>query len=296
MIKYLDTRRTPLTRELAEDFATMPKVPGERRHNKKREAYLQQKFDEGLFYAPRWCRALHQGVWHRINGQHSSLMLAKLNGNFPKHLNVMVDEWACDTMDDMAMLFGQYDRPESSRTMGDILNANKSINPTVANIRLRHVQQITAGISFYLINYEKNKTVQQQDIDNRSRLVHEYAEFIAWCSPLASHRVLDRVPVFAAIFGTYKRDPDAAMEFWSNVGGNSHESKTHPSSGLHLFLLQLSGSGKSRNDNAERTWSSIAIFTKCIHAWNAAREGRVFNLGVGGLKYYATAKKLPSIK
>ena len=104
MYREIACNTVPLTRSLAEDFATSPGWDGERALSPHRLRYLRREYDAGRFHAPRWCKAYMSGRVYRGNGQHSSRMLAELNGTFPAGMMVTIKEVLCVTPDDLVAL------------------------------------------------------------------------------------------------------------------------------------------------------------------------------------------------
>jgi len=96
---------TPLTRELAEEYATDLAWPGEREYRPGHEAWLRKEHDAGRFHGPTWAKARLGDRWYRVDGKHSSMMLANLNGEFPKHMTVNIKEFLCETEGDVVALY-----------------------------------------------------------------------------------------------------------------------------------------------------------------------------------------------
>ena len=116
MIRQTGTTTVPLTRELAEEFATMPPWKGERPVRDERVQMLVGKIERGLFYSPTWAVARFDKHTTRMNGQHSSLALLECR-RFPAGLEATILEFAVDCEADLAELFDQFDNPQSARRM-----------------------------------------------------------------------------------------------------------------------------------------------------------------------------------
>src|SRR5262245_3301389 len=75
-----------LTKEFAEYFRDLEASPTERELNPVRLAHLRAKADAGQLITFGWATAKIGDKTVRVNGQHSSAMLAELNGSFPTDL------------------------------------------------------------------------------------------------------------------------------------------------------------------------------------------------------------------
>lgn len=90
MIKPEGSETRLLTPELATEFATMKGTIGERPIRQARIDMLKNKLADGLFFSPRWAVARIGNETVRVNGQHSSTMLAEANGSFPHGMSVII--------------------------------------------------------------------------------------------------------------------------------------------------------------------------------------------------------------
>lgn len=264
MFRELPPKTIPLTRELAEDVATMRGTPGERALDKGRLAYLKNRYDDGAFHTPEWAVASLNGVRYRVNGQHSSNMLVALNGEFPKGMSVSFKEFSCDSVQDLADLFSQFDAARSARNFGDIIGAHASIHPELHSIKKTYIQKAVSGIVFAMGLSKKVTT------DERAALVHSHQPFLIWSAEFVRSRHLDRSPVGAAMFKTWSKSPTGATEFWTLVRDETHPDVNHPTRVLASFLRDA----VVRDSQVRgRKWTPQAHGTKCIHAWNAYRTG-----------------------
>lgn len=281
MFREIRSYTLPLTREYAEEVATMPKWKGERDLRASRLEFLNARHKDGTFHSPGWAFAWLGGKRIRVNGQHSSTMLAALNGDFPVGMMVHVREFACDTEQDLADLFNQFDNAGSVRTKKEQIGAHGCIHTEYEGIAKRRLSAATAGIAAFLGSFGDGRRLATED---QVRLLHSHKEFILWVAPFVGHKLLERMPVVAAIFATWQVSPIAAGEFWTLVNDESHPDVNNPTRFMHRLLNEryLLGSTAKRNDNRKREWDDRAIYAKSIHAWNAWRR----NTKTDG-KYYA---------
>lgn len=277
-----------ITTEFAMEVATHPRWKGERDLKRSRIDMLRGELNAGRFYSPTWVFAWLNGVKLRVNGQHSSTMLAECGEKLPRGIVVTVLEFLCQNENDVADLFSTFDRPESARNITEILNSHASIHDDLCSVSARSIKKCTAGIITAL---RLTKRLQGSPTrDDRARLVHSHREFIAWGGKLVGSRMIDRDAVSAAIYLTYEKSPQSAMKFWSMVLDGSATSNKHPSRLLQVMLLNIKTSAE-RGTNRTSKWPTRAIVAKCIHAWNAFCDGR----DISDLKYYADAD-FPDIK
>lgn len=265
MYKQTSSKIVPLTRELAEEFATMRSTPGERRLTPKRKNYLLQKFNDGAFHSPVWASATVNGIRYRANGQHSSTMLAELNGNFPVGLPVHVMEFECDGMPDLADLFGQFDAKDSARSVNDIITSHGRIHPELDKISSSDIGRAVASLAYLM------GVTRKIGAEERAQLVHAHVQFIVWAHPYLGVRKLSRAPVIAAIHKTWFKNEPAAADFWTRVKEEDHPEVDHPSRVLATFLRDSIVS--DRQSKAAMRFSPDSFYIKCIHAWNAYRGG-----------------------
>lgn len=266
MIKHIRTITKPLTQELALEFATMGSVAGERSMKSQRLGMLTSKIENGLFHSPKWAFAWLGGKRFRVNGQHSSTALCQSNGHFPQGLCAVIDEFSCDTEQELAELFEQFDNPISGRTTTDAINAHAKTEASLDDVPISAVRRAVDGIAMeYCIR--ESKRVSK---DERIRLVHTHQEFIRWFSAFYSDKAMSLASVAAAIYATWLKDKAAAHEFWSNVRSEGHPESTHPSRALAKWLREVRA---SRNYSAGRRYSQTNLYERCVHAWNAFRRG-----------------------
>lgn len=292
MFKLIATRTAPLTRELAHEFATMPESKQERPLRADRLAFLDSRLRAGHFYSPKWAVAWLEGKKCRVNGQHSSAMLDRLEPpDFPVGLMAVIDEFHCESQMDVAELFAQFDNAVSTRSTRDLINAHKTIHDELASLASSTVSRAVNGISAAMTDCEKRMNPEE-----RAHLVHTCADFILWVRPFLRARSLDRAPVVAAMYRTFKAAadrPEAIDEvarFWSLVRDMDHPDVRHPTRVLNIYLMQNINRPVAKNSAQKVRWSSRAIFVKCIHAWNAYVDGIATELR------YVDSAPIPPVK
>ena len=76
-----------------------------------------------------------------------------------------------------------------------------------------------------------------------------------------------RMSVIAAMFKTWRMDPEDASDFWLAVRDDSNDEKKSPRRVIYKFLTE------SKVGRGARKVSEVEVFVKCLQAWNAYRNG-----------------------
>lgn len=259
----------PLTRELAQSFRDMEPAPVERELDPKRVKYLRGKAADGHLITFHWSTVNYQGRSLRMNGQHSSTMLTELDGMFPEGLTVHLDEYSAESEDGLTELFRQFDDRRSGRTAGDVSGAYQMLIPGLRNVPKPIAKIGVEGITWQRANIEG---IFVPHGDDRYRVFNEdgVVPYLQWLGQLFSIKTpeLRKIPVVAAMYGTFKANPTEARTFWEQVarGGIEHEDNA-PSSMLDAWL-RLQKEEKPEGLKPGNIWQG------CVYAWNSYREGR----------------------
>ena len=158
---WVNTDVLPLTREIAEEIASLPHFEGDRpwdnSEGRRRMLWLSRLVDEQRFYPPRWATAEFEGVMYRVNGGTSSHMLINRNGQFPQGLQVLIDRFVCETLDGIADLFDQFDHRKSIRTMIQKVRAHKPAEPALAESSPTDISAAVTGIAASLCDFKRTE-------------------------------------------------------------------------------------------------------------------------------------------
>lgn len=248
-------------------FRSLPSLEGDRDQTavqgQQRIAWLTQLCKDGEFYSPDWSIATWNGQEYRVNGGHSSAMLAGANGSFPRNLPVIIRWFRCDAYLDVVELFNHFDNRKSNRTAADKAKVHKSIHQELSRVAPSYINRLLNGIQCYYANGESTRG----DEDERTALIHTETDFLAWAGPFVRCRALGRSGVIACMYRSYYASPSLADSFWSMVFQESASTPDHPTRVLASFLNSLDAAP------AKGKWDSRAIYVKCIHAWNAWQMG-----------------------
>jgi hypothetical protein len=274
MFKQIGAKIVPITRRYAEQFSSLPTSRGDRNldtpKGRKHVAWLNTLIHEGKFHSPKWAVAILDGVTYRVNGGHSSMMLAELNGEFPVGLTATVDTFTCDTLRDLAELFSQFDSRQSIRTVTDKARAHAAISDRLSAIAPTYISRAVYGIAWSLTGYADSRHVFSED--ERISLMHDYEDFIVWVRQFIGFARMGGVSKIGAMFETHQSYPYAADVFWRQITTECHPDNNHPTRRIASYykeILMISNRSKS---------SLRTTYSKTVHAWNAAVEGRTTNL------------------
>lgn len=283
------------TRKLAEKFATMDAAPKDRPLSEKRLQVYQQILNRGEFRPVTWASAYcpETGATYRVNGKHTSILLSRADP--VPDLFVTVEEYECETLEDVARLYSTFDSKMQSRTANDIYRSFASCVPELSEVPHRVISLTIGGIAYSerQDTYATNSTAAE-----RAEAILEHHDFALWVHNTISGSVekvrhLYRLAVFAAMFSTYQKSHQAATDFWKSVAEESDPKADMPTRKLSRFLLtHFSSKGGNHVDRVSRRYrvGDREVFVKCLHAWNAWRKNEPTNL-----QYYAEAG-VPSIK
>jgi hypothetical protein len=259
MIRQTSIRTADLTRELAEDFATMPKWKGERDLVEARKQMIIEKIRRGLFYSPTWAHAKLNWQTMRVNGQHSSAALLECE-TFPVGMKATIIGFEVDTEAEMAILFDQFDNPESARQMKDTIRAHAAVEIDLAECSVKTLQTILSGMEM------ASSSAGKLSRSDRAAMLHSEGAFIAFARQFATCRHIMFRGVMAAMHLTWKRDQVRANEFWHLVSTEEHQDSSNSTRVLARFLnSEIVG----RCGRAGMRWDKRATMVKCLHGWNA---------------------------
>jgi len=270
MAKFRLTNATasPLTRELAERFRTMPDSPTERPLDDHRLAFLTEKAAAGLLVSFHWATAALGTQTFRVNGQTSSAMLCSLDGPFPEGLFVHLDEYEVDDVEGLALLFRQFDTRQSSRTVQHVYIAYQGIVPALRAVAPATGKIGIEGIAWYLHMVEKVPVLKGDDVYSLV-LDPRYQDFLVWLNTVLNIKTpeLKEKAIVAAMYATLLCYGDEASGFWEDVarGGDEFES-THPTTLLDTWLLQ------AKKKELKKKPAPGELYQGCLYAWKAAHD------------------------
>jgi hypothetical protein len=285
-----------VTAKLAGEFAGMDPAPRDRPLSERRLQVYERLLRQGTFRPVTWARAWCKETegWYRVNGKHTSRLLSGLD-ELPEFF-VTVEDYDCDTLEDVAKLYGTFDSKMQSRTVQDINLSFAAAVPELAGLPVRTIGLAVAGMHFHLQGGLRSGRDLSQPVE-RAELLLEHSDFVLWLDGVfreglnhdgrSTSKHLQRQPVVAAMFGTWQKARAASTGFWQAVRDETGATPTLPDRTLARYLMThgVEGAGVPRSRKADRK----EFYVKCIHAWNAWRRGATTDL-----KYFPD-KKVPAI-
>jgi hypothetical protein len=273
--RYLGTEvKHPLTPSDIAAFAALPGGPCERAESEDRIKYLVGAVTAGKAIPFQWATAKLDDTVFRVNGQHSPLALAKMNGNLPDNLVAHITEFEVDTKEDLADLFRQFDSRRSARTPADVSGAYQGLEDDLGQAPRAAAKLAVEGVAWYLRNILG--TVKLKGDDTYTLFSKgEYHDFINWYGDLLSRKTpeLKKKPVVAAMYNTYDVAPDDAMVFWRDAAqAASNGDDTKPAVVLDHWLL-----AQSDGQQAGKPATDAQVFQACAYAWAADRKGKTID-------------------
>jgi hypothetical protein len=273
--KHVGSETRAITPALATEFSTMPASVTERELNPKRMDYLKGVILGGSALPFIWARAkvLETGEVYRVNGHHSSTLLASLDGDMPEGLIAHIDNYEVQANMDLAWLFRQFDPRQSARTPGDIAGAYMMSVPELRNVGRLAGQKAILGATWY------DKKIVGLSVPTGDDVYTMFAkpvyhDFIHMVDRIYSDKTPEfTAPVLGAAYGTFEKSSTQSEEFWTDVahqGGNNASDERHPTTVLDAELLNLRAVKKSH----QRVVKEMEVYRACAVAWNAFRSGR----------------------
>jgi hypothetical protein len=211
----------------------------------------------------------------RMNGRHSSTMLAQLNGSFPNGLSVHLDDYAVDDENGLALLFRQFDDRKSGRTPIDVSGAYQGLYETLRDVNKKTAQLGVKGVAWFQRNIEGSPVPPGDDIYTLFGVTGLHG-FLRWLGAIFDIKTpeLRLEAVVAAMYATYIASEHGANEFWSSVArGGIEYDDTAAATVLDLWLKNL----KAKEPDTSQIIGKMKpanYYQGCIYAWNAYRQNQ----------------------
>jgi hypothetical protein len=265
-----------LSKELVEEFYNMEKVPRDRPESKNRLDIYRAILAKNRFRSVHWVKAFckETGKVYRINGKHTSILMWEVINNLPV-LWAFVEEFHCDTLEDMAELYSTFDSRTQSRTVTDINGTFAGCSPALTSVSPRILSLGVSGICFSR-DFQNYGTVPANE---RAKVMLNHPDFFLWLEKVFEKEKsrqesgMYRVPVTAAMFQCFKLDRERADKFWLEVRDEEGHPNDVPSRHLATYLrnrvLRSSATKKKKH-----TATGQEMYDESIRSWNAWRKGR----------------------
>jgi hypothetical protein len=257
-----------LTPELAKEFSEMEASPTERELKDKRLRYLLDKAKAGQLVTFHWSRARIGNKLLRMNGQHSSKMLCSLNGSFPTGLKVCIEDFEVDSMDDLPLLFRQYDQSNSVRSKSDNAFAYQGAakGGAIRDLNKNNAKRAVSGVAWYRRIVLTDPVPKGDDVFSlfNEEDLHSFIRWIAGTVHEKKTYELAVVPVIGAMHATFVANSDEARAFWKQVVAVGEYEDNEPTTMLAKWLRAIG--------DKELKVKEANHYQGCIYAWNAHRQ------------------------
>ena len=277
------------TKTLAKHFCEMEPVPHDRPLSERRLQVYERILKSGSFRPCTWASAhcLETDETYRINGKHTSTLLSAQD-EMPEFF-VIVEEYECDTLEDVARLYGTFDSRLAMRTTHDINASFLASMPELASVSTRIGSLAVTGISYaaYQDSYGSIPAAE------RAEALLDNGDYVLWLNEIIhggknteeAERLLKRGPVAASMFLSFRKSRRDADAFWVAVRDETSPDRDSPDRVLARFLRTYNVNTGGGATPGKKRAAPREIFVKCIHAWNAWRKQEATDL-----KYYAQSK------
>jgi hypothetical protein len=282
MIIKKQTKELPLTRDLAAAHAAIQPLPGERTKKDARLNFFRNHLKKGTFLSPQWHVAiLPDGTEYRVDGQHTSTVLAECPSELFPQTTVNVTYWSIeDVFEDGAILFDMFDNPKSARTSEDKMCFFRAQHPDLVTQPAKHLCKVAVTVKYAADltdseKWAKGYTEAFKDLpDVTTRNMGEFykderwRKFALWSYQWhsAEYAWIYGMPisVMAVILFNWMANLDEAQVFWSEVftGSNSD-----PKSASRELVMQLQGL-KDANHNV-KTDKCLKFSLQAWRLWHA---------------------------
>jgi hypothetical protein len=194
---------------------------------------------------------------------------------------VNVLQYECDTLDDIGILYGEFDRLKS-RDRSDVGRSLLATWSVCHGLSAKSVQELFRGFTAWAIDGSDRHAATPEAMATVMRTAHaalteKVRDFLAKIRGLGQALVghVFRRHVIAAMFETFNKVQGPSEEFWTAVaeGGTAGDD---PRNVLRTALLKVKvakiGGGGARG-KVVAIASGEEIYRWCIHAWNRWRKG-----------------------
>lgn len=296
-------RVEPITPALAKEFVGLDAVEMDRPLKERRLEIYKQILEAGLFrpvhWAKAWCKETRQ--WYRVNGRHTSTLFSSVNLEKYQPLFAQVEEYTCDTLKDVSDLWATYDSSLQTRSSTDI---NRSFAMSIPALKefaerdMRIINLFVGALVFYRHPTQGGILPGATGFADRAELLYDHIPACKWVAemlynpdiPVKDSQALKRVPVVAAMIGTWYKSRAAATEFWAAVRDATGPTPQAPDRQLNRFLLEHSLVTRGAEKRIGVKTNPREFYVRAIAAWNHWRAGESKKL------VYRPTADIPSIR
>jgi hypothetical protein len=279
-----------ITRQLAEQHAALPNIGLDRKLNPYRVERYVKDIKEGTMRPVLWARArcLEDNAMYRVNGQHTSHAYVSVDC-IPDHSYAIVEEYICDTRDDLPRLWQTFDNKACARTTMEVMAAYRGADSTLADVSLRAMNIAIKAIDMVSRGGAHSAGMANlfvNPIADRIEAGLQHRDFIVWVHRLLSekeHPHMLRVGLCASMFATWSKCQRDCRQFWLEVRDESDANTQSATRRLSKWLMQHyarrhGGGAASREE-----------YARGVLWWNAYRTGSSTDIR------YTIGSKIPTV-
>lgn len=277
-----------ITKHLAEQHASLPNIGLDRKLNPYRVERYVNDIRVGAMRPVLWARArcLEDNMMYRVNGQHTSHAYMAVDP-IPDHSYAIVEDYICDTRDDLPRLWQTFDNKTCARTTMEVMSAYRGADSALADVSLRAMNVAIKGIDMVARGGVHNAGMANlfvNPIADRIEAGLKHRDFIVWVHELFSekgHPHILRVGLCAAMFATWNKCQRDCKQFWLEVREESDANTQSATRRLSKWLMQ--NYARRRGGGA----ASREEYVRGVLWWNAYRTDSSTDIR------YVVANKIP---
>lgn len=275
------------TKKVVNEFVKMEPAPHDRPISEKRLKIYQKLMNSGLFRPITWAKVFCKETdeTYRVNGKHTSLLLSRME--ILPEIYITVEEYECDTLEDVARLYSTFDSKTQSRSVFDINSSFASTISEFSGISMKVISLAVSGMSYHI----RGVTSYQDSPAERAERMIEHSDFVLWFNEILSGGLreeiakntshhLRRYSVAAAMFGSWSKSKNEATKFWKAVRDETGPSPLLVDRKLAKFLI-TSGVDRKNGPCEARKAGVREFYIKCWKGWRGWNSGNNTDL-----KYY----------
>jgi hypothetical protein len=287
---FLISRKVkPFTHQLAKWYLALNSLPGERPIGDEHVEKLFGELDRGSFLGELSVIATGKvgNTIYQLNGRHTCTAMLKYNGKRSYEITHL--QYELPTLEKAGELYAKFDPNWAGRTFPHILRAWLRTHGFGEDYGMRLMTLFCSAATFDFVG--KNPFGMKKVIGlDKVELIKKYPtilravlEIIGDNQKSSAH--LRKLPVMCAIFQTVKKSERAAKMFWIAVRDGENLSKQEPAKKLETYLRENTFNRGMAAVCPKRKAGFREMYAKCIHAWNAYRNGSTTDM-----KFYPNAK------
>jgi len=271
----------------ARELKDLGSTSTEREEKERRKKNIKNKLLSGQMIVFHWATGTVHGIAKRVNGQHSAEVFLELSDDewamiepyFP--IVIITTDYSCDTEQDRAYLFNQFDPGWSSRNTEDHVGVHMALEPDLLGLTTWAGVKAAQGLIWYheeVEGWAKQAPEAYYGIFHHNSDIHRFLHFLRDIKLQKSrHKELALRPVIGAMFHTTRSENLVADAFWRHISGgvgaildgNSLEHKLADflgSAANHDYKWPGDMTRKFAN---KRRPNDVEIFATCLRLYTA---------------------------